>query len=48
VTWQIRDIGSNVLQSLNKMPTQVSKSEPGEHPLPNTKVVEVFLLLLDG
>ena len=33
---------------LDKPLTQVSKSEPGEHPLPSTKVVAVFLLLLTG
>ena len=33
---------------LNKPLTQVSESEPCEHPLPSTKVVAVFLLPLNG
>jgi len=33
---------------LNKLLTQVSELEPGEHPLPSTKVAVVFLLPLNG
>jgi hypothetical protein len=33
---------------LDKPLTQVSKLEPGVHPLPNMKVVAVYLLLLNG
>jgi hypothetical protein len=33
---------------LDKPLTLVFKSEPGEHPIPSTKVVAVFLLVLNG